>query len=85
MRKQKRKFNRVKVIGIIALMFSLLMAFGSMVAMKLEILPWQAGCIMLYIGLVGTPISTFAIFKPDTKNNEISKEILNHFDVTRED
>ena len=85
MRKKKRKFNRVRVIGIIVLMFSLLMAFGSMVAMKLEILPWWAGCIMLYIGLVGTPISAHAIFTPNTKNNETSKEILNHFDATRED
>ena len=82
MHNKERKFKRGKITGIIALMFSLLMAVGSMVLMKLEILPWWAGCLMLFIGLIGTPISTHEIFTPDTKNNKTSKEILNHFDAT---
>jgi len=63
---KKRKFNRVRLIGVIALIISLLMAFGSMVFMKLEILPWLVGCIMLYIGMVGTVISVDAIFEPNS-------------------
>lgn len=84
MRKQKRKFNRVRVIAIIALIISLFMALGSVVIVKLQIVSPLLACIMLFIGLVGTPISTYVIVVPDTKNNDISKAILNHFDATKD-
>ena len=69
MRKQKRKFNRVKVIGIIAVIISLVMVFGSMILLELEKISPPIAIVLLAFGMIGIFLSTFVIFIPDTKNN----------------
>jgi len=82
MHNKKIKFNRTKVIGTITLIISITMAIlGPAIGMMEKISPLIV-VILVFCGCVGTGISAFVIVMPDTKNNEISKEILNHFDAT---
>ena len=82
MHKKKRKFNRAKVIGIIALIISLVMVFGSVLLLELEKISPPIMITLFVFGIIGVFLSTFVIVMPDTKNNQISREILNHFDLT---
>ena len=79
MHKQKRKFNRAKMIEIIVLIISLVMVLGSPLAFELEIISQPIIITLFVFGLIGVFISTFIIVTPDIKNKEIRKEILNRF------
>lgn len=85
MHKQKRKFNRIKIIGIIVLIISLLMSFVSGILLNLDKITPPIMIILIFFGIIGVFISTFIIVMPCTKNNEISKEILNYFEATHKD
>lgn len=82
MHKQKRKTNRARVIGIILLIVSLVSIVMALFGPKFSPLTLL---LLMWFGFIGVFISIFIINVPDTRNNEISKEILNHFDATHKD
>lgn len=79
---KKRKLNRAKIIGIAVLIISLIMSLGSAILLNFNKISPPMMILLSGFGLIGVFLSTFVIVTPDTKNNEISKEILNHFDAT---
>ena len=85
MHKKKRKFNRFKIIGIIGLIISIVLMLGPVMIFGLE-KPFSVliALILFLVGCIGISISVVVSSIPNTDNNRKSKEILNHFDATKD-
>jgi len=93
MHNQKRNLKRTKVIWISALVISMVLALGPLVTLELEhdILALMAQILMVLsgTGVLGIAISLLVIFvifytkdNQVRSDNQICKDILNHFDAT---
>ena len=78
---KRKKVNWAKKIAIVVLIISLVVLAGSVILLNLGkiSLPSPIIVLLLFGCIIGFFLSTFVIIMPDTKNNEVSKQILKFF------